>query len=292
MDKVFIFDLPRIKPDVLEGIQNGTITIRDGVAYWNKLTKQPGIAQHLPLKEVMFDPNQVTELQSLMKAAHASQMAAIGISTGIIVGALVVQTAYLSKKLDKLQQTVDLISQDINSQNVIFFIEKMSEYFGIVESTRVLLLDKALVEETADIANSFIVNLSIKRNELMSLVDNLVSFADEVTDRHLNQMLDFITLMLDLIPKAIFIESQLCDRYGKFKLAEHLMVENAHRYRQSLSHYRAWCNQKAKKAISGESDLEAMAFNEKQEDLKLLFNSEINQSLLEQLESPNLQLAS
>ena len=225
-----------------------------------------------------------------MSAAHATQMAVIGISTGIIVGAIVLQTVYLSKKLDKLQQTVDLISQDINSQNVLFFMEKMSEYFGVVESARVLMLDVDLVEETRDIANSLVMNLSIKRNELMSLIDNLISYADQVSDKHLQQMLDFITMMLDIFPKAIYIESQLCDRYGKFKYAQHLMVENNKRYNKTLSLYRGWCNTKAQSAIRGESDPNALAFHDKKDELKMLFASEINQSLLQDLTAPKLQL--
>ena len=290
METIFTFDWQNVYPKVIEGIQNGTITLRDGVAYWTTLAEKSGIAQHMPLKEIVFDPNAINELKELVEILHATQMVALGVSTGIIVGAIVLQTAYLSKKLDRLQQTVDLISQDINSQNVLFFMEKMSEYFGVVESARVLMLDKKLVPETADVATVLLTQMSIQRNELMSLIDNLISYADEATETHLQQMLDFITMMLDIVPKAIYIESQLCDRYGKFKLAQHLMSENTKRYNKTLQYYRDWCNTKVKNIIRGEIDPEALAFHDKKDDLKELFNSKNNQDLLQQLIEPKLEL--
>ncbi|MFM9587761.1 hypothetical protein ACKI11_49675, partial [Streptomyces caniscabiei] len=75
--------------------------------------------------------------------------------------------------------TIDVISSDIDAQNILFYLEKMSKYFGTIESARVLLLDKSLVSETQDIAASLISTLSIQRNEVLSLIDNLTSFADK-----------------------------------------------------------------------------------------------------------------
>ncbi|HGF5125527.1 TPA: hypothetical protein ACF35B_003142 [Vibrio parahaemolyticus] len=292
MDTIFTFDWLKVKPEVLEGIQNGTITLRDGVAYWLEGTGKAGIAQHMPLKQVPFDPEKLNDISKLVQASHTTQMAAIGLSTTIIVGAIVVQTMYLAKKIDKLQETMDLISSDTNAQNVLFYMEKLSKYFGAVESARVLLLDKSLVSETQDIAANLISQLSIERNEVLSLIDNLISFADQLTDRHLEQMLDFITMVLDIMPKAIYLESQLCDRYGKFKLSEHLMRENTKRYNHTLQQYRNWCNSKAKATIRGDANAIALTFHDKKNDLKALFDSSNNNALLQQLVSPSLELAS
>lgn len=246
----------------------------------------------MPLKEVAFDPEKLNEISKLIQASHATQMAAIGLSTTIIVGAIVVQTMYLARKIDKLQETMDLISSDISAQNILFYMEKLSKYFGAIESTRVLLLDKSLVSETQDIAANLISQLSIERNEVLSLIDNLISFADQLTDRHLEQMLDFITMVLDIMPKAIYLESQLCDRYGKFKLSEHLMRENTKRYNHTLQQYRNWCNSKAKATIRGDANPIALTFHDKKNDLKALFDSSNNNALLQQLVSPSLELAS
>ncbi|WP_162062834.1 hypothetical protein [Vibrio taketomensis] len=78
-----------------------------------------------------------------------------------------------------------------------------------------------------------------------------IAFADKATERHLEHMLEFITLMMDIMPKAIYVESQLCDRFEKFRLSEHLICESGKRYNKTLQDFRSWCNNKAKAAISG-----------------------------------------
>ncbi|TOF29204.1 hypothetical protein CGJ28_24100, partial [Vibrio parahaemolyticus] len=128
METIFTFDWEKVYPEVLEGLQNGKITLRDGVAYWTELAEKSGIVQHMPLKEVAFDPEKLNEISKLIQASHATQMAAIGLSTTIIVGAIVVQTMYLARKIDKLQETMDLISSDISAQNILFYMEKLSKY--------------------------------------------------------------------------------------------------------------------------------------------------------------------
>ena len=291
MDTIFTFDWIKVYPDVMEALQNGKAILRDGVAYWSDISGKSGIAQHMPLKQLPFNPASLNDVTQLVKAAQAAQFAAIGLSTGIIVGAIVVQTLYLANKIEKLQESIDIISTDINAQNAIFYMEKLSKYFGVVESSRVLLLDKSLVSETGEIASHLIAQLGNERNEVLALIDNLIAYADKLNDRHLEMLLDFITMMLDVLPKAIYIESQLCDRYGKFRLAEHLMRENSKRYSTSLEYYRKWCNQKTRIAITGESDPEALAFHHKKDELKQLFHSEDNTVLLAPLKSFSLELA-
>ncbi len=289
METIFAFDWDKVYPEVLEGLKSGKITLRDGVAYWTEIARKSGIVQHMPLKKMAFDPEKLSEISKLIQSSHATQMVAIGLSTTIIVGAIVVQTMYLAKKINKLQETMDIVSSDINAQNVMFYMEKLSKYFGAVESARVLLLDKSLVSETHDIAANIISQLSIERNEVLSLISSLITLADQVTDRHLEQMLDFITMILDVMPKAIYLESQLCDRYEKFKLSEHLMQQNTERYNDTLQHYRDWCNSKVEAVIRGDSNPVAITFHDKKDDLKALFDSNNNNALLQQLVSPSLE---
>ncbi|EOX7394800.1 hypothetical protein ACOMQ0_003556 [Enterobacter quasiroggenkampii] len=284
-ETLLTIDWVNVYKEVKSALETGNVIIRDGVAYWHAMSGKSGIAQHLPLKEVVLETASIGDIKQLTQMAQTVQLAAVGVSTGIIVGAMVVQTMYLSKKIDQLQQSMDLISEDVHAQNVIFYMDKLSRYFGVVESARVMLLDRTLVDETHDVAAHLIVRMGNERNEVLSFIDNLLSFADKLSDRHLEQVLDFITLMLDLVPKAIYIESQLCDRYGKFRLAEHLMRENSRRYAATLEHYRQWCNSKVKESISGRVEPQSLAFTRKQEDLRLLFKSEDNALLLQELVS-------
>jgi len=174
-EKIFIFDELKIKPEVLEAILNGKVDLREGVAYWINENGKKVIAQHMPLKEVLVDSSKgIKAVLGPLQAAQNIQLAATAISTGLIVGAIVVQTMYLANKIDKLQKKIDLISQDINTQNVLYFMGQMSEYFGVVESARVLLLDKALTEESREIATIYQAQMAVKRNELLSLIDNFL----------------------------------------------------------------------------------------------------------------------
>lgn len=280
-DKAFMFDWSEVKPEVIEGILNGKVDLRDGVAYWLNQNGIKVIAQHMPLKEVMVDNSKGLEaVIRPLQAAQNIQLAATAISTGLIVGAIVVQTMYLAKKIDKLQDKVDLISQDINSQNVLYFMGQMSEYFGVVESARVLLLDKALSEESVDIATIYQAQMAVKRNELLSLIDNLVSFVDSASERHAVLMFDFINTMLDLLPKSIFIEKELYDRYGKFKMADHILETASLRYDSVLDKYKLWCNDSIKNIVSGKGTEHSKLIHKNEPALQQLFQSEVNSMLL------------
>lgn len=192
---------------------------------------------------------------------------------------------YLANKIDKLQKKIDLVSQDIHSQNVLYFMGQMSEYFGVVESTRVLLLDKELVEESKDIAVIYLAQMAVKRNELLSLIDNLVVFVDSASERHAKLMLDFINMTLDLLPKSIYIEKQLYDRYGKFKMADHILNTASKRYNSVLKNYKQWCNNKVKNVISGNGVEHAKLLHINEPILQQLFHSDINTALLPQKEA-------
>lgn len=38
METIFTFDWEKLYPEVLEGLKNGNVTLRDGVAYWTELS--------------------------------------------------------------------------------------------------------------------------------------------------------------------------------------------------------------------------------------------------------------
>lgn len=283
MDKIFTFDWEKVKPDVLNGVLNGKVDIRDGVAYWPNESGHYVIAQHMPLKDVLVDNSkEIKTILGQLQSAQNIQLAATAISTGVIVGAIVVQTMYLANKIDKLQSKIDLVSQDIHSQNVLYFMGQMSEYFGVVESARVLLLDKDVAEESKEIAAIYLAQMAAKRNELLSLIDNLVSFVDSASDRHAELMIDFINMMLDLLPKSIYIEKQLYDRYRKFKISDHIVKTASLRYDSVIENYKLWCNDNIKNIVSGKGAEHSKLIHKNESVLQDLFNSEINNALLQQ----------
>lgn len=286
-EKVLIIDWSKVKPEVIEGLQRGTIRLRDGVAVSNK-----GVEQWLPLVEKTIDSSEgLGSILKQMQAAQTIQLAATGLSTGLLLGAIVAQTKYLANKIDKLQDQIDLVSQDVHSQNVIYFMSQLSEYFGLIESARVLLLDKALVEESHEIAVQYMAQLAVKRNELLSLIDNLVGYVDSASAQHAKLMFDFVNMMMDLLPKTICLESQLYERFGKYKMADHILETSSKNYNLILSNYKTWCNTKAREVISGQTPQHAQLINNQKDLLKQLFDSEINKAILIGNVKKNLEYA-
>ncbi|MBB1370641.1 hypothetical protein [Pseudoalteromonas sp. SR45-4] len=275
-EKVLIIDWSKVKPEVIEGLHRGTMRLRDGVAVSNK-----GVEQWLPLVEKTIESSEgLGSILKQIQSAQTIQLAATGLSTGLLLGAIVAQTKYLANKIDKLQDQIDLVSQDVHSQNVIYFMSQLSEYFGLIESARVLLLDKALVEESHEIAVQYMAQLAVKRNELLSLIDNLVGYVDSASAQHAKLMFDFVNMMMDLLPKTICLESQLYERFGKYKMADHILETSSKNYNLILSNYKTWCNTKAREVISGQTPQHAQLINNQKGLLKQLFDSEINKAIL------------
>lgn len=284
-EQIFVCDWSKVEPYIIEGLQDGSIWLRDGVA-----VNSDGVVKWLPLIEQSIDSsNNIEDILKQLKTAQTLQLSATALSTGLILGAVVIQTMYLANKIDKLQNKIDLLSRDVHSQNVIYFMGQLSEYFGLIESARILLLNKELVDESSGIAEQYMAQLAAKRNELLSLIDNLIHFIDDASEQHAKLMFDFVNMMLDLLPKSICLEVQLYERYGKFKMADHIRDTAKKSYDSVLNNYKAWCNHKAKSAIKGESPKHSALIENQNNLLKQLFNSEINQSLLSTRATPILQ---
>jgi hypothetical protein len=98
-ETLLTIDWVNVYKEVQSALETGHVIIRDGVAYWHAMSGKSGIAQHLPLKEVVLETASIGDIKQLIQMAQTVQLAAVGVSTGIIVGAMVVQTMYLSKKL-------------------------------------------------------------------------------------------------------------------------------------------------------------------------------------------------
>lgn len=281
-NKVWTVDFDNVKPEVINGLNNGTANIYDGVVYWAKNSGNNGIIQHLPFKEFAIDKtNDVMSLTKSIQALQATTTAAIGLSTCVILGALIIQTQYLAAKIDKLQETIDSVSVDVHSQNIIYYMDKISSYFGAIESARVLLLDRSIKEEIKDIAVSLLANIGCKRNELFSFLDNILLIAHIVSPRHYELIVDFVHLVLDILPKAIYIEKELYARIDKINSAEFIFQESRNRYMALLTMYKSWCNQQYKDAVDNKLPASyGNAFLQREQKVSTLFKSTENSLLL------------
>ncbi len=284
MEQFYTIDLSKVSQSVIDGLRNGSMRFSNAnnAVYWACGSGQTGIVQNLT-----FVPANLDKIDDLMQAAKALQaaqnlqLAAIGLSTGLIIGAIVIQTMYLSRKLDKMQETINLVSQDVHSQNIIFYMSKIADYFGAVETARVYMLDRSLKEEVRDLAIQVAADLAIRRNQLFTFIDNIIKIADSnhISDRHYELIIDFVNTALELLPKGIFIEKELYTFIDKYGVADLVQDQSCKRYLGVIIEYRKGCNDQAREAIKGSPRVGLIT--RKDQDLKRLFTMEENKPLLQ-----------
>lgn len=289
LDKIFVIDWSQVKTTVEAGLDSGEVTLRRGVAYWTGKNGRKGIVQHLPFIEQTFDPSQnMEQILKGLSAAQSTVVVSAMASTGIIVAAIAIQTAYLGRKLDRLQETMDLVSQDVHSQNVLMFMNKLSDYMGTVESTRELLMAPNGLDQTKDIAHIHLAELARQRNALMSLLDNLIRYIPNATERNQSLMLDFTNSVIELLPSTIRLEAELYDQLGKFDMANHVVRTAGDKYWKLVEFYRTWCNKQAQDVIKGESNVAGL-LEKNSGELTRLFALDFNQALLMEMPTPKLK---
>lgn len=288
METIYKIDWSQVSDSVIRGLNDGSMRLSasNGNAYWAAGSGHTGIVDQLP-----FIPTDVDSAHSLLQssqmihAAQSAQMVAIGLSTGLILGAIVVQTMYLAKKIDALQKTMDGVSLDVHTQSIVFYMNKVSDYFGAVEAARIYLQDRTLAGEVESIAPTVLSDLAIRRNQLTLFIDNILFLAasGDLTQRHYELILDFVTLTLELLPKSILVERELYHFVGKYNLGDMIGSQAGKRHESLIGAYRGWCNQQVKLAVAGNP----LALSVKSRDLKLktLFGSNENKMLLDYVTS-------
>ncbi|TWU69651.1 hypothetical protein AYI74_04310 [Shewanella algae] len=307
---IMVPDWDKIDPEIIELIKSGHMRLREGVIYWNKgkkLVEGAGsIVKHLPFKEMTVDLSDGVNVAQLAKATATVQNSvylAAGLSTGVIVGAIVIQTVYLSKKLEKIQASIDTIAVEIQTQNQLFYLEKLSSYIGSVMAAHELVSICQDNEALPEIAAPLLASLAQQRNELCTFLMKLIGWIEQghgrsgkshITQEHAALVVDFITHVLDMMPKAIYVESALYTNLGHYHHADTLVENAAAKYHAVLHAYRQWARDSYDKLLSGESSTDSSRLlTNKFEDIKNLLNSLENKMLLgnsEQLSAKEFEL--
>jgi hypothetical protein len=277
LGRIYVIDENRLTTDFIKAYTENKLTIHDGVAYWAEGSGKRGIMQHLPFKEL--------PVQNMSEALQAAQSATILVgaaSTMIILAAIAVQTKYLANKMDKIQKTVDLISQDVHTQNILFYMDKITDYSGTVEVARTLLKDKNLKNEIYDFAIPVLVSLAGKRNQMLSFTDNilLMSRRENISARHFELVMNFSQMVLDILPMNIHLEYLLCARISKLRMAEHILLDGADKYNLALHCYKRHLNELHRDLIRGSIKDKAIAYHAVENSAVQLFNCRENEILL------------
>lgn len=275
-EKIFKIDLSKVNLDVLKKLETGEARIINGVARNIKDNSQ--ILQHMPFKEVIYTSNQ--ELSQVIQASQQAVTSMVAISSVAIMGAVIISTAYLSKKLDKIQKQIDNIHKEIQDQNIIYYSEKIANYFGALEATRELINDQKVVIENPDLILLRLSDLSILRNQLTSFIDNIIYISDGFSSAHKALVIDFVNMTMDLLPKGIFVESQAAYKIERFYLGDNIRETAKLKYNNTIKMYKEWANDKYKKIVSGKSDKNVKAFQKSYKEIRSLYESKENELLL------------
>ena len=278
LHKIWVLDEAKFRQTLIQALSENKAVIHDGVAYWAKGSGHTGVIQHIPFKEVAFK-----SAEEAIKAAQMTTIIATAASTSIILGALIIQTQYLAGKLDKIQATVDEISKDVHAQNIIYYMDKITEYLGTIEVARTLLSDRDLAEEIREIAYPLLGNAAAKRNSALSFIDNILSLArdtDSLSTRHYELIINFAHMMLDVMPLGMHVEYLLAARIGKLRLAEQMLLDGAARYDSAISIYKSFMNEQHKALVRGNIGDKHEIYRRIEHKADSLFNSEENRMLL------------
>lgn len=298
INKEWVLNESSLTTTLIEALQKGHAVIYDGVAYWAEGSGKTGIIQHLKFTERSVD-NAKQIMEQLQSVASATQnvaqavqsmqnvlMATQVLSSVVVVGAIVVQTQYLGRKLDAIQDTVDEIAQTQHEQNLVFYMDKIGDYMGYVEYTRSLLEDRAMATEIREVATPLLAHLGSKRNHIASLVDNIAGYVknsagERSESKHFKLMLDFIHMLVDILPGALHAEHLLAARIGKPALAQSILWSGAQKYEQVLGSYRGLMNQLNREMVAGALGQQGeRVFMEYKPKLLELMQSPVNQMLL------------
>lgn len=276
--RVWVIDESKLSKMLLDALSQGKAVIHDGVAYWAEGSGKTGIIQHIPFKETVLQ-----SAEEAIKAAQMTTVMAAAASTCIILGALIVQTKYLAAKIDKIQVTVDEIAKEIHSQNIIYYMDKITDYIGGVEVARTLLRDRSLAHEIKEIAFPLLATSAAKRNHALSFVDNvlnLVRNSDDLTNRHYELIINFAHMMLEIMPLGMHTEYLLASRIGKPQLAELILIDGAERYQNAISVYKGFLNEQHRSLIRGSIGNKAEIFHRIEKKAENLIKSDENSLLL------------
>lgn len=263
---------------LLKALAEGKAVIHDGVAYWAEGSGQTGIIQHLPFKETL-----VKSAEEAIKAAQMTTVMATAASTCIILGALIVQTKYLAAKLDKIQDTVDEISRDLHAQNIVYYMDKTTDYIGGIEVARTLLSDRGLADEIKEVAYPLLASVAAKRNHALSFIDNILNLArstNELTNKHYELVINFAHMMMEIMPLGMHTEYLLASRVGKPRLAEQILLDGAKRYESAMNLYKGFLNEQHRALIRGSIGDKAEIFHRIEHKAEQLIGSQENRLLL------------
>ena len=255
-NEIFGYDFERFSDTLRDAIAKEQVIFRDGVAYWKKGLEYKGIIQHIPLKpiEMVSESNflqSIDSIQSVISSAQTAIQSTVmitqAISTASLMVATVIQTQILSQKIEKVQECVLSVAHDIKEQNVVFYIDKASEYLGILQTFKILMHYNVNIDEVSILANQTLASALQIKNHLIVFIGNLIGLIDsdapEIKNpNHVNLILQFIQQMMEILPFGMHCEFIISHRLNQKSFSQLLIEENNNQYSILLNQYRRYLN--------------------------------------------------
>jgi len=287
-EQLFAIDWSKVKRPVSRALLSGKARIINGVA--RAPSDDHKILQHMP-----FRPVAINGFDDVSGAAQrlqvppslppgfdsASLQSALALSTAVTVGAVVLCTAYLASKLRELEDKIERLQAELQSQNLLFYAARASAYFGAVEAVREIIAHPSLVKENPDLVAQSISRLAGQRHETLAFLNHLFRLFVQLTPSHQALALDFFHATLDFFPKAVFVESQAAYKLDRFYLGDQIRQSAQIDYMNCLSEYRTWANSELKKVIEGAGGQSGRLLGERITEAKRILGSQESRLLLE-----------
>ncbi|NYE28535.1 hypothetical protein HDE78_001487 [Rhodanobacter sp. K2T2] len=285
-DKIWIVDVSQLNATLLAALGQGKAAIHDGVAYWAAGSGRTGVIQHLPFIETtqdMASKQLMSSVQALTSSANLTTILTAAASTSIIVGVIIVQTRYLAGKIDEVRRAVGQVSQKIDEQNTVFYMERIASYLGDLETCKFLMSDRQVSADSMDLITTMLPKLMSARNQNLGFIANLLTFADDqsVSLEHVHALTRFVQAMLDVIPSGIHLEYLMAARAEKIVLGEEILADGSRRYTEALDGYRTYLNALHKRVVAGKGADRAELLTTIEAEATALFHSESNKALLQ-----------
>lgn len=282
-EQLYRMAFEKMPTEILTGLDNKSYQIFNGVV---RKIDNYAIVKHIPLEPVNFEQgDQVNELLNAAQQIQSSSTAipaAMAISTVAIMGTIVVATAYLAKKIEKLHTEISKVHKELGDQNIIFYAEKLSRYFGQVEALREICTNNSTLEENKDFVLALLAQTTSERNQLLAFISAILQTIDTFSIEHKNIAIDFLTTSLDVIPKGAFIESQAAYKIDRLSLGETIRIGTSYKYENAVGMYRQWANENHQKIVSGKhqcTDIEG--FKLRIDEIKQLVLASENKLILQ-----------
>jgi len=230
-------DLNQLPLDVLNKINSGEYIISNSGGVVRDISGK--IVKYIPLKEVVCENSVNT--QQLISSFQSSLAISSAVSTGIILGAIIVSTKLILNKLNKIEELAEQILQEIYDQNRFQYFLELKDYIAVGVSLRDLSF---VLEENKDLALIKLNAISIKRQGVLIVSLERIMQLDKLTPTHQEIVLNFLHQAINLLPKLFYLERDVAIGLGRLKYAKILEKNFIYEYLKLNNKYKKLLNDK------------------------------------------------